>query len=48
MEAVQSGEPVGILLKMAKDIGAPPALLARNVLEKHCGKDEFNGNLNTI
>lgn len=33
---------------MAKDIGAPPALLARNVLEKHCGKDEFNGNLNTI
>lgn len=30
---------------MAKDIGAPPALLARNVLEKHCGKDESNGNI---
>lgn len=45
---MQNGEPVGILLKMAKDIGAPPALLARNVLEKHCGKDESNGNLYMI
>ncbi|XP_031831281.1 CDAN1-interacting nuclease 1 isoform X2 [Nomia melanderi] len=42
MEAVQNGKPVGILLKLAKDIGAPPALLARNVLEKHCEKHDPN------
>lgn len=45
IEAVQNGEPIGILLKMAKDIGAPPALLARKVLEIHCEQDEPNGNL---
>ncbi|XP_076165399.1 CDAN1-interacting nuclease 1 [Ptiloglossa arizonensis] len=42
IEAVQNGEPIGILLKMAKDIGAPPALLARKVLEIHCEQDEPN------
>ncbi|CAL7951064.1 unnamed protein product [Xylocopa violacea] len=48
IEAVQNGEPVGILLKMAKNIGAAPALLARNVLEKHCGKDESNVSRNEV
>ncbi|XP_015439682.1 PREDICTED: uncharacterized protein C15orf41 homolog [Dufourea novaeangliae] len=48
MEAVQNREPVGILLKMAKDIGAPPALLARNVLEKYCGKDDPNVSRNEV
>ncbi|KAI4489131.1 PREDICTED: uncharacterized protein C15orf41 homolog isoform X1 [Polistes canadensis] len=42
IEAIQKGEPVGILLKMAKEINAPPALLARNVLEKHCSQDDPN------
>lgn len=42
IEAVQRGEPVGILLKMASDIGAPPALLARNILEGHCNKSDSN------
>ncbi|XP_017879510.1 uncharacterized protein C15orf41 homolog isoform X1 [Ceratina calcarata] len=48
VKAVQNGEPVGILLKMAKEIGAPPALLARNVLEKHCGKDDSNVSRNEV
>lgn len=43
IEAVQNGEPIGILLKMAKDIDVPPALLARNVLEKHCGREDSTG-----
>lgn len=42
VEAVQNGEPIGILLRMAKEIEAPPALLARNVLEKHCGQEDCN------
>ncbi|KAG7200205.1 hypothetical protein KM043_000637 [Ampulex compressa] len=48
MQAVRSGAPVGILLKMAKDIGAPPALLARNVLEKHCECDDSNVTRNEV
>nr|XP_003705213.1 PREDICTED: uncharacterized protein C15orf41 homolog [Megachile rotundata] len=48
VEAVQNGEPVGILLKMAKEIGAPPALLARNILEKHCGRDDPNFSKNEV
>ncbi|XP_043255433.1 uncharacterized protein LOC122399098 isoform X2 [Colletes gigas] len=48
IQAVRKGEPVGILLKMAKDIGAQPALLARNVLEKHCGRDDSNVSRNEV
>lgn len=44
LEAVRNGEPTGILLRMAKDIDAAPALLARNVLEKYCMHDDANGN----
>ncbi|XP_076284098.1 CDAN1-interacting nuclease 1 [Lasioglossum baleicum] len=40
MEAVQKGEPVGILLRLAKNLSVPPALLAKNVLEKHCEKHD--------
>lgn len=43
LEAVHNGEPTGILLKMAKDIDAAPALLARNVLEAYCMRDNANG-----
>lgn len=43
LEAVQNGEPTGILLRMAKNIDAAPALLARNVLEKYCMSDNANG-----
>ncbi|XP_076656942.1 CDAN1-interacting nuclease 1 [Halictus rubicundus] len=35
MKAVRKGEPVGILLRLAKNLSVPPALLAKNVLEKH-------------
>lgn len=44
LEAVQNGEPTGILLKMAKDIDAAPALLARSVLERYCMCNDANGN----
>jgi len=44
LEAMQNGEPVGILLRIAKDIDAAPALLARNILEKYCMRDNANGN----
>lgn len=47
-KAVQSGKPVGILLKMAKDIGAPPALLARNILAKHYERDDRNLSKNEV
>lgn len=43
LEAVQNGEPTGILLRIAKDIDAAPALLARNVLEKYCMCHNANG-----
>lgn len=46
LEAVQNGEPIGILLRIAKDIDAAPALLARNILEKYCMRDNANGNNN--
>ncbi|EGI63768.1 PREDICTED: uncharacterized protein C15orf41 homolog [Acromyrmex echinatior] len=42
LEAVQNGEPVGILLRIAKDIDAAPALLARNILEKYCMRENAN------
>jgi len=45
LEAVQNGEPTGILLRIAKEIDAAPALLARNILEKYCMRDNANGNL---
>ncbi|XP_012231072.1 CDAN1-interacting nuclease 1 isoform X2 [Linepithema humile] len=48
LEAVQNGEPTGILLRMAKDIDAAPALLARNVLEKYCMHDDANVSKNII
>ncbi|XP_017757540.1 PREDICTED: uncharacterized protein C15orf41 homolog [Eufriesea mexicana] len=47
-KAVQNGEPVGILLKMAKDIGVPPALLAKNVLKKHCGQYVSQNEVNEL
>ncbi|XP_015591240.1 uncharacterized protein C15orf41 homolog [Cephus cinctus] len=34
-KAIKRGEPVGILIRIAKQLQAPPALLARHVLEKH-------------
>lgn len=43
LEAAQNGEPTGILLRMAKNIDAAPALLARNVLEKYCMCNNANG-----
>lgn len=46
LKAVQNGESVGILLKMAKDIDAAPALLARNVLERYCIREDMNGTVN--
>ncbi|XP_066591567.1 CDAN1-interacting nuclease 1 isoform X2 [Prorops nasuta] len=41
LEAVEQGQSCGILLNMSKKIGAPPALLAKNILEKH-----YSGNNN--
>lgn len=47
LDAVQNGEPTGVLLRMAKDVDAAPALLARNVLEKYCMRDNANGIVST-
>lgn len=44
LEAMQNGEPIGILLRIAKEIDAAPALLARNILEKYCMRNNANGN----
>ena len=35
MRDLQTGKPKGILLNIAESINAPPALLARHILEKH-------------
>lgn len=47
LDAVQNREPTGVLLRMAKDVDAAPALLARNVLEKYCMRDNANGIVST-
>ncbi|XP_033334038.1 CDAN1-interacting nuclease 1 [Megalopta genalis] len=48
MKAVRNGESVGILLRLAKDLSVPPALLAKNILEKHCEIHDHSVSRNEI
>ncbi|XP_011134909.1 uncharacterized protein C15orf41 homolog [Harpegnathos saltator] len=48
LEAINNREPTGILLRIAKDIDASPALLARNVLERYCMFENANASKNLI
>nr|CAG4645681.1 EOG090X0A0V [Lynceus sp. MCZ IZ 141354] len=41
---VQNGKEPGVLLAIAKDVGLPPALLARCILEKHYAPKELSRN----
>lgn len=45
LKSLKKQEPIGILLRMAVKIDAPPALLARHILEKYCICENLNGKL---
>lgn len=40
LQAVQKGEPLSVILNMAKALEVPPTLMARNILEQYCNRED--------